>query len=174
MTTIPDLATSFLHTLAHERGASQHTLRAYTREVQSFAQHLTEILGQEADIKAVEHTHIRAYLAVLYDRGLTRASAARALAAIRSFFKWLAKHNHVEQNPAALVATPKLPKHLPRVPSAEELNRVLDSLEFNPIPSSESHQPVASKSSAKRVEGGTKYRDRVIWELLYGCGIRNS
>ena len=77
---------------------------------------------------AVEHTHIRAYLAVLYDRGLTKASAARALAAVRSWFKWMAKAGVVEANPAVLVSTPKLPKHLPRVPSVEEVNRVLDSL----------------------------------------------
>ena len=77
----------------------------------------------------MEHLHIRAYLAVLYERGLTKASAARALAAIRSWFKWLAKEGKVAQNPALLVSTPKRPLHLPRVPSMEEVNRVLDSLE---------------------------------------------
>ena len=80
-------------------------------------------------MKRVEHTHIRAYLATLYERGLTKASAARALAAVRSWFKWMAKAGVVEANPALLVSTPKLPKHLPRVPSVEELNRVLNSLE---------------------------------------------
>ena len=76
----------------------------------------------------VEHTHIRAYMGVLLDKGLTKASVARALAAIRSWFKWAAKAGLVESNPALLVSTPKLPKHLPRVPSMEEVNRVLDSL----------------------------------------------
>ena len=84
---------------------------------------------KDARIGAVEHLHIRAYLGVLYERGLTKASAARALAAVRSWFKWLAKEGKVEQNPALLVSTPKLPKHLPRVPSMEEVNRVLNSLE---------------------------------------------
>ena len=77
----------------------------------------------------MEHLHIRAYLGVLYERGLTKASAARALAAVRSWFKWLAKEGKVAQNPALLVSTPKLPKHLPRVPSMEEVNRVLNSLD---------------------------------------------
>ncbi|MGI4853586.1 MAG: tyrosine-type recombinase/integrase [Janthinobacterium lividum] len=153
----------FLAALRNERGASDHTLRAYTREVEAFAAYLHGTLGREVQVQAVDHLHIRGYLAVLYDRGLTRASAARALAAIRSWFKWLAKESVLEQNPARLVATPKLPKHLPRVPSAEEVNRVLDSMEHGQKPLPDSHE----------VKGWPE-RDRVIWELLYGCGIRNS
>ena len=110
--------------LANERGASEHTVRAYAREVRSFAAYLRETLGDDGRVGAVEHLHIRAYLGVLYERGLTKASAARALAAVRSWFKWLAKEGEGEQNPALLVSTPKLPKHLPRVPSMEEVSRV--------------------------------------------------
>jgi integrase/recombinase XerC len=98
---------------------------------------------------------------VLYERGLTKASAARALAAIRSWFKWLAKEGKVAQNPALLVSTPKRPLHLPRVPSMEEVNRVLDSLE-------KPNKQEAAEAAA------WPERDRVIFELLYGCGIRNS
>src|SRR5579875_885708 len=121
-------AEKFLAMLREERRASEHTLRAYGREVRGFAEFLAETLGQSGDIRKVEHTHIRSYLAVLFDRGLTKASAARALAAVRSWFKWLARSGYVESNPALLVSTPKLPKHLPRVPGIEELNRVLNSL----------------------------------------------
>ncbi len=159
--TVKELATAYLAMLQHERGVSEHTLRAYTREVQDFATYLSETLGTEAEVRSVEHLHIRGYLGVLYDRGLTRASAARALSAIRSWFKWLAKEHYVEVNPATLVASPKLPKHLPRVPSAEEVNRVLDSIEQQEKPDDEGST-------------GWPERDRVIWELLYGCGIRNS
>jgi integrase/recombinase XerC len=105
----------------------------------------------------VEHTHIRGYLAVLYAQGLSKASAARAIAAIRSWYKWLAKMGQVEQNTAALVATPKLPKHLPRVPTIEQINRAMDS-----APDSEAEA------------GAWPARDAVIFELLYGCGIRNA
>jgi integrase/recombinase XerC len=157
------LAERFLAMIANERGASEHTVRAYAREVRSFAAHLRQTLGAEAQIAAVEHLHIRAYLGVLYDRGLTKASAARALAAIRSWFKWLAKEGKVQQNPALLVSTPKRPLHLPRVPSMEEVNRVLDSLEV------EGRGSVEKDSRAAWPE-----RDRAIFELLYGCGIRNS
>jgi integrase/recombinase XerC len=160
---IKGLAEGFLAMLANERGASEHTVRAYAREVRSFAAYLSETMGKGARVGSVEHLHIRAYLGMLYERGLTKASAARALAAVRSWFKWLAKEGEVTQNPALLVSTPKLPKHLPRVPSVEEVNRVLNSLEGD--------------GAAKKDEveaAAWPERDRVIFELLYGCGIRNS
>ncbi len=156
------LAAQFLHMLQNERGASEHTVRAYTREVHGFADYLCETLGESVFMNAVEHTHIRGYLAVLYDRGLTKASAARALAAVRSWFKWLARGGHVQQNAASLVSTPKLPKHLPRVPSVEDVNRVLDGID----------QPAENDEEGSAATWPE--RDRVIWELLYGCGIRNS
>ncbi len=160
------LATQYLAVLQNERGASMHTLRAYSRELGRFVDHLCQARGKSVQIRFVEHTDIRAYLAVLYDLGLTRASAARALAAIRSWFKWLAQGGHIEQNAAKLVSTPKLPKHLPRVPSAEEVNRVMDTLP----------ESVEGRTDGDREHGATLWpeRERVIWELLYGCGIRNS
>jgi integrase/recombinase XerC len=171
------LAEGFLAMLRDERGASEHTLRAYSREVRGFVEFLGEKLGEAAKIRSVEHTHIRAYLGVLYDKGLTKASAARALAAIRSWFKWLAKAGWVEQNPALLVSTPKLPKHLPRVPGMEELNRVMNS--FSPETSA-SHSSNKKRSMNGAPDSGDDEvaawpeRDRLIFELLYGCGIRNS
>ena len=187
---IDGLAERFLAMLANERGASEHTVRAYAREVRNFVAYLEETLGKDARIGAVEHLHIRAYLAVLYERGLTKASAARALAAVRSWFKWLAKEGKVAQNPALLVSTPKRPLHLPRVPSMEEVNRVLDSLEgkgakagqekaTHPFAKARKDGP-PSNDEASAKKGGDEEasawpeRDRVIFELLYGCGIRNS
>jgi integrase/recombinase XerC len=154
------LVVDFLKVLANERGSSTHTLRAYQRELVLFAQWLGmqakfESGGNATElVQRIEHTDIRAYLAVLYSRGLSRASAARALAAIRSWFKWLARNGHIQQNAALLVATPRLPKHLPRVPSIEQMNMVVDSV----------GEDAASWPA----------RDRAILELLYGCGIRNA
>jgi hypothetical protein len=62
---------------------------------------LGETLGKDAAFGAVEHLHIRAYLGLLYERGLTKASAARALAAVRSWFKWLAKEGGEAESGAA-------------------------------------------------------------------------
>jgi integrase/recombinase XerC len=152
--TLDSLVADFLRVLANERGASAHTLRAYQRELHGFTAYIAEHYGQEQSVEGIEHTHIRAYLGTLYDRGLAKASAARALAAIRSWFKWLARAGLLEQNAASLVATPKLPKHLPRVPSIEQMNRVVESV----------REDAASWPA----------RDTAILELLYGCGIRNA
>ncbi len=148
------LVAGYLRVLANERGASVHTLRAYRRELEAFAAWIGSQYGRDQSPEKIEHTAIRAYLGTLYDRGLSKASVARALAAIRSWFKWLARTGRLEQNAAALVATPKLPRHLPRVPSIEQINRVVDSVRAD----------AASWPT----------RDTAILELLYGCGIRNA
>jgi integrase/recombinase XerC len=152
--TLQSLVDAYLRMLANERGASVHTLRAYERELHGFAAFVAERFGNVQEPAAIEHTHIRTYLGTLYARGLSKASAARALAAVRSWFKWLARAGYVEQNAASLVSTPRLPKHLPRVPSIEQMNRTVDSVE-----------PDAASWPA---------RDRAILEVLYGCGIRNA
>ena len=146
----------FLAALRNERGASAHTLRAYARELRNFAAYVVAKEGAGFAVAKIEHPRIRAYLSELYGRGLSKASAARALAAVRSWFKWLARMGHVPQNPAALVSTPKLPKHLPRVPTIEQMNRALDS------------------KAADDDASAWPARDAVIFELLYGCGIRNA
>jgi len=152
--TLSVLVASYLKVLANERAASMHTLRAYQRELTGFDSWIASTLDPTASPDQIEHTHIRSFLATLYDRGLSKASTARALAAIRSFFKWLARTGLVQQNVASLVATPHLPKHLPRVPSIEQMNRVVDTV----------GDDAASWPA----------RDRAILELLYGCGMRNA
>ena len=132
-----------------ERNASAHTIKAYRTDLVQFA----EYVGPQS-WRDIDHLLIRGYLANLYERGLSKTSVARALAALRSLYKWLAQEGAVEQNPAALVATPKLPQKLPRVPTIEEVNTVLDAA-----------MPECSAFAE---------RDQVILELLYGCGIRNS
>ena len=140
----------FLDSLRGERNASAHTLRAYGNELRRFA----EYLGPEARWKGIDHITIRGYLSHLHSEGLSKVSVARALAALRSMYKWLAREGVVEQNPAKLVATPRLPKKLPRVPTMEEINGLLNS---------------EMPENAAFPE-----RDRAIFELLYGCGLRNS
>ncbi len=147
----------YLAVMSTERGSSEHTLRAYARELKNFSGYVAAQLGTDATPAQVEHTLIRAYLGELYGNGLTKSSVARALAAIRSWYRWLARQGHVQLNPARLVATPKLPQHLPRVPGIEQMQQVLDA-------------------DPKQEEQETAWpeRDAVILELLYGCGIRNA
>ena len=138
----------FLRALT-ERNASGHTLTAYRKDLNSFSMYVGE-----QRVKDVDHVRIRGFLSSLYERGLSKTSVARALAAVRSLYHWLAREGVVEQNPAVLVATPRLPKKLPRVPSIEEINSVLDG-----------EMPECAAFPE---------RDRLLLELLYGCGIRNS
>ena len=138
----------FLRSLK-EKNASPHTIKAYTTDLEQFSSFVGETRWNDID-----HVRIRGFLSHLYDRGLSKPSVARSLAALRSLYKWMAREGMIDQNPAALVATPKLPKKLPRVPSMEELNAVMDC----------SMPEVASFPE----------RDALIFELLYGCGIRNS
>lgn len=160
---LTQLAAAFLAAMEHERAASPHTMRAYRREIAQFAEYVTKHFGAGVDLRTIEHTDIRGYLAALYAQGLSKASAARAVAAIRSWYKWLAKMGYVEQNAAALVATPRLPRHLPRVPTIEQMNRALDS---GPDPDTD---PDTEAHAA-----AWPARDLAIFELLYGCGIRNA
>ncbi len=138
----------FLKTLEH-RNASSHTIKAYRGDLDNFA-----ACAGSRDWKSIDHVAIRGFLSQLYEKGLDKTSVARSLAAVRSLYRWLAQEGVVEQNPAALVTTPKLPKKLPRVPTIEEMNTVLDG-----------EMPDAAAFPE---------RDRLILELLYGCGIRNS
>ena len=148
------LVDEYLRVLEGERGSSAHTIRAYRRELTGFVMYIAKQHPPPSDPQQIEHLQIREYLAELLGRGLSKASTARALAAIRSWFKWLARTGRVEQNVSSLVATPKLPKHLPRVPSIEQMNRVVDNV----------NDDAASWPA----------RDKAILELLYGCGIRNA
>jgi integrase/recombinase XerC len=147
------LIAQYMAVLTVERASSEHTVRAYQRELQSFAVFLAKRCGEGVVPPQIEHPVIREYLGTLYEKNLSKPSVARALAAIRSWFGWLARTGHIEQNPARLVSTPKLPKHLPRVPGAEQLNQAFNDTD---------------------AETAWPERDRVIMELLYGCGIRNA
>jgi integrase/recombinase XerC len=132
-----------------ERNASPHTIKAYSGDLAEFSAY-----AGSRGWKEIDHIAIRGFLSRLYEKGLSKTSVARALAGVRSLYRWLAQEGVVEQNPAKLVATPKLPKKLPRVPTIEEMNSVLDR-----------QMPDAAAFPE---------RDRLMLELLYGCGIRNS
>jgi integrase/recombinase XerC len=147
--TIVERATDDFLRHLRERNASAHTIKAYTGDLDAFAAYIGS-----CDWKTIDHIAIRGFLSHLYDKGLSKTSVARALAAVRSLYRWLAQEGVVEQNPAKLVSTPRLPKKLPRVPTIEEMNFVLDG----------KMPEIASFPE----------RDRLMLELLYGCGIRNS
>src|SRR5713226_6609863 len=147
-TAVSKAVADFLHHL-RERNSSPHTIKAYSRDLALFASY-----AGSRGLKQIDRISVRGFLSQLYEKGLSKTSVARALAAVRSLYRWLAREGLVEQNPAKLVATPRLPKKLPRVPTIEEMNSVIDG-----------QMPELAASPE---------RDRLMLELLYGCGIRNS
>jgi integrase/recombinase XerC len=151
--TIVERATDDFLRHLRERNASAHTIKAYTGDLDNFAAYISPRMGSRG-WHTIDHIAIRGFLSHLYDKGLSKTSVARALAAVRSLYRWLGQEGVVEQNPAKLVSTPRLPKKLPRVPTIEEMNSVIDG----------KMPEVASFPE----------RDRLMLELLYGCGIRNS
>jgi integrase/recombinase XerC len=146
--TVEKAVAQFLQSL-RQRNASIHTIKAYNGDLAEFSAYV----GSRS-WKQIDHVSIRGFLSRLYEKGLGKTSVARALAAVRSLYRWLAQEGVVEQNPAALVSTPKLPKKLPRVPTIEEMNGVLNG-----------KMPEVAAFPE---------RDLLMLELLYGCGIRNS
>ncbi|MGA9511772.1 MAG: tyrosine recombinase XerC [Candidatus Sulfotelmatobacter sp.] len=147
-TTVAKAVADFLRHLG-ERNASPHTIKAYKQDLTLFAAYV----GSRG-WKHIDHIAVRGFLSQLYDKGLSKTSVARALAAVRSLYRWLAREGVVQQNPAKLVSTPKLAKKLPRVPTIEEMNFVIDG-----------EMPEVAAFPE---------RDRLMLELLYACGIRNS
>jgi len=160
----------FLNYLRSVRNASPHTLRSYENDLSQFIAFLTPPGIETPAIAEITHLMIREFVAHLHDLNLEKSSIARKLAAIRSLFKFAVREGMVLRNPARLVATPKLPKRIPSVLSAEDLNAFLDGVVAPPASNSgRGKLPGAPDESRMLVR-----RDRAILELLYASGLRVS
>jgi len=147
----------FLDYLTYERNVSVNTVAAYRDDLESFLAFLCNdyftMARDQIDLRRVDHLAVRSYLAHLARRKLSRASIARHLSALRSFFKYLMREGDVESNPARAVATPRREKHLPSVLQSSEIAVLLEG-------------PDASSPLG--------IRDRAWLELLYASGLRIS
>jgi integrase/recombinase XerC len=143
---------AFLLHLEREKGASPHTIRAYGKDLEQLDAHLRRQLGREARPQDVDVLAIRSFLAWLHDRGCSRATTARKLASLRTFFRYLSREGLVRKNPARLLVSPrqhrKIPSHLPEVDAAALVE----------VPG----------------EGDSAVLARAILEMLYATGIRCS
>lgn len=166
-----DVIERFIGYLQYEKNASPFTIREYRRDVTQFRDFLTPPGGKTLPLHEVDHKVIREFVSSLYDQNLERSSIARKLAALRTFFKFCMRERLTKQNPARLVSSPRLPKRVPRVLSAEEMNAFLDNLASPP-----SRHTGSKKDSQKQREQEKLLlkRDRAILELLYGSGLRVS
>jgi tyrosine recombinase XerC len=147
----------FLDYLTYERNVSFNTVSAYRDDLESFVSFLCNdyfTLGRDQlDFRRVDHLTIRAYLAHLARRRLSRSSAARHLSSLRSFFRYLMRESVVDVNPARGVATPRREKHLPSVMQPADIVLLLE-------------QPDLSTPLG--------LRDRAFLELMYASGLRIS
>ena len=163
----------FMEYLQYERNVSPRTLREYHREVRKLETFLTPPGEKTLPLREVDHRIIREYVSSLYDCRLEKSSVARGLAALRTFFKFCVREKFASQNPARLVSTPKLPKRVPRVLSAEEMNGFLDGLAggSGAAKSRRGRRPTQQSEQEAKI---ILKRDRAILELLYASGLRVS
>jgi integrase/recombinase XerC len=140
----------FLAYLTHERNASPHTISSYRIDLTQLADFLD---ARKVRLAQVDNVVLRGFLVDLYRRKLTKTSAARKLAAVRSFFQFCVRRRWLEDNPAKVVATPRLDQHVPGFLSEGEMLKLLDS---------------PPKDDALGL------RDRAILEMFYATGIRLS
>lgn len=156
---MPELRESIAKYLAElaRRGASKHTLRNYSSDLQQFAAYF-ELPGEQTPaVEQLDAALLREWLSSLYDRDLNITSIRRKIAAVRAMLKFLRQEGVLDRNPAARLRTPKTKQRLPDVLSAEKTNNLLDAVE-----------------AGDPVEKPSRERDLALLELLYGCGIRVS
>jgi integrase/recombinase XerC len=147
----------YLAGLAREN-ASPHTLRNYSSDLAQFVEYFSPP-GQGASPPAprdIGVLQLREWLGHLFDQGLGAITVRRKLAAVRSLFKFMLREGTIAANPARLVRTPKAPKRVPIVPTAEQTNTLVDTV------------------AAGTLDRPHPARDLLIFEMLYGCGLRIS
>src|SRR5437016_3546189 len=180
----------YLEYLQSVKNSSPHTILNYRRDLEQFLAYLSPPGARPPALTGVAHLMIREFVAHLHDHGLAKSSIARKLAALRSFFKYCVREGRLKENPARLVPTPKLPKRIPSVLSAEEMNDFLNQLGgMGPAasglrgtskkdlllpPASAVNLPGRKSHSAPAEEGLLLRRDRALLELLYAAGLRVS
>jgi len=146
----------FSEYLRHNINASPHTARAYESDLDQFVGYLAAARKKSGALLSaddIDATAVSGFLADLHRRGNSRASAARKLASLRTFFRYLRREGRMEDDPAALVGTPKREKKLPAHLAEQEMTRLLET-------------PDVSTPFGRR--------DRAILELFYASGLRLS
>ena len=147
---------AFLQYLALNRNLSAHTVRAYDSDLSQFLAYAAAASGckvRDLSPGQLDRLALRGFLSELHRQGVTRATAARKLAAARTFFRYLRREALIEDDPGALVATPKRDVRMPAHLSEDEMSALVDA-------------PSGDTALSRR--------DRAILELFYASGLRLS
>ena len=158
MAPVPALISEWLLHLQKERQLSPHTVTAYTSDLSRFTAYLgARAQGADWDWGTVDRNTIRGFLGWLARQGLERRSIARMLAAVRGFYRYLHRDEHVTANPARSVRTPKVGRHLPAHLDANTMQVLIDTASI-------------------RAQGGaySDVRNMAMLELFYATGMRLS
>ncbi|MBI1356471.1 MAG: tyrosine-type recombinase/integrase [Acidobacteria bacterium] len=138
--------------------ASAHTIKAYEADLRQFAVYLAPPGAAPPEPAAIDNLTLREFLGDRMADGASRRTVSRKLSTLRVFFDFLVREGSAPKNPARLLDSPKLPKTLPAAPTAEEANRMIDAV----------------RPGEDGEDGASLRRDRLVLELLYGCGLRVS
>ncbi|MDP9170041.1 MAG: tyrosine-type recombinase/integrase [Acidobacteriota bacterium] len=138
------------------RNDSAHTVRNYDADLRDFAAYFSPPGTPPPALAGFDLPALREWLAHLYERELKPATIRRKLASVRAFFRFLSREHRIESDPARLLRLPKMPKSLPQVPNTEVTNLLVDA------------------KLPQDLERPYPARDRLLLELLYGCGLRIS
>jgi integrase/recombinase XerC len=138
------------------RNDSPHTLRNYGADLREFIDYFSPPGAEPPPLADIDLLSLREWLAHLYQRDQKPATIRRKLASLRSLFRFLSREHRIERDPARLLRLPRMPKTLPDVPNTEVTNALVDGV------------------SREDLERPFPARDRLLLELLYGCGLRIS
>ena len=153
----------FLRSLA-ARDTSAHTQRAYATAVGTY---LDWLAGRGADWRSPARADLRAYLAVLGEDH-ARTTVAQRLAAIRAFHRWATRNDLAPGDPWGAIATPRLPRRLPRVLEVEQVGRLLSVVDADLV------APAGRDPARDAVRMALALRDRALVETAYAAGLRIS
>lgn len=140
------ILSEYLEYLEVEKGLSVNTLNAYRRDLSAFLE-LCFTLGAE-EITQIQRTHLNSYILDLRKKNYSATSVMRKIASLRGFYKWLCASEICTQNPTLTLEQPKIPRKLPKVMTISEIENILKE--------------------------NLTSQERLIVELLYGCGLRVS
>ncbi len=163
---------SFLDYMRGQRKYSEHTCKAYRKDIIQFYEFLFRQYGSEAnsdiDPGSVTVLDMRLFLGFLLGEGLQPKSIARKLAAVKSFYSYLLETGSIQVSVPAQVVTPRFSKHVPGFLNEEQTESLFDRILVSPP------RRAGSRQKDPLEEQFTFTRDKAILEVLYGCGLRIS